>query len=280
MFGGPSFKLFSVLGFRVGAHWTLPLALVLAGVTHGGAAGVALSALLFASILAHELGHAVVARKKRVPIDGIDLHMFGGVAKMQAPPRSPDDEIAISVAGPAVSFALAGAFFALPALIPALASSTVVMWLASANLALGAFNLIPALPLDGGRVLRAILAKRKGLVHGTEIAVKVSRALAIALAALGLFTNPWLVALAVLVWMMGTAELRAVLQHVALMRMGAWHPADVPWVRYDVAAERDRRGAPPTGSHAASRPAPRTAERSSSRGGIALEPDLIILPPR
>lgn len=263
MFGGPSFKLFSVLGFRVGAHWSLLLALALAAWTNGGLAGVFMSALLFASILAHELGHAVVARNKRVPIAGIDLHMFGGVAKMQAPPRSPDDEVAIAIAGPVVSLVLAGAFFGARALVPALAGSSVVFWLAAANLMLGAFNLLPALPLDGGRVLRAVLAKRRGLLRGTELAVTTSRVVAVGLGVLGVLTNPWFVALAVLVWVMGSQELRAVLQHARLTRMGAWHPADVPWLRYDVAAERDR--------HA----------NDQGRGrGVPLEPDVIILPPR
>lgn len=259
MFGGPSLRLFTVLGFRVGAHWSLPLALILAGLRHGGVAGVALSALLFASILAHELGHAVVARRLRVPIAGIDLHMFGGVAKMQAPPRSPNDEIAIAVAGPLVSLAIAAVVIALRVTVPAIASSSIALWIASANLMLGLFNLVPALPLDGGRVLRAVLARRHGLVAGTERAVTVARVLAVTLAVLGLATNAWLVVLAVLVWSMGSAELRAIRRHEVLTRMGAWHPAHVPWVRYDVAAEQSR---DPHG------------------GGRVLEPDLIILPPR
>jgi Zn-dependent protease len=261
--GGRSFKLFDVLGFRVGAHWTLPLALALAAWSYGGLGGVVLSLLLFASILAHELGHAVVARGRKVPIAGIDLHMFGGVARMQAPPRSPDDEIAISIAGPAVSLLLAGAFFAARTALPAVASSPVVLWLASANLMLGLFNLLPALPLDGGRVFRAILAKRRGLVGGTRLAVKVSRAIALGLGIVGVLTNPWLVALAVLVWMMGNAELATVARHDVLTRMGAWHPAQVPWVRYDVAADQDRQ----------------RAGHLDGRGG-PLEPDVIILPPR
>lgn len=239
MFGGPSFKLFHVLGFRVGAHWSLPLALVLAGISYGGLPGVILSVALFASILAHELGHAVVARRLRVPIEGIDLHMFGGVAKMKAPPRSPDDEIAISIAGPIVSLALAGAAWAVALAVPGLG---LVKWLAGANLMLGLFNLLPALPLDGGRVFRAILAKRRGLVRGTQLAVKVSRAIAIALGVFGIASGSmWLVLLAVLVWMMGSAELRNVAMHDAMTRMGAWHPNHVPWVSYDVAADEDRR---------------------------------------
>jgi Zn-dependent protease len=246
MFGGPSFKLFSVLGFRVGAHWSLPLALVLAAFSFGGLGGVALSVSLFASILAHELGHAVVARRLRVPIEGIDLHMFGGVAKMKSPPRSPNDEIAISIAGPIVSLALAAAFFVALAVVPAAllpaGAAGLVKWLAGANLMLGLFNLLPALPLDGGRVFRALLAKRKGLVGGTRTAVKVSRGIAVALGVFGIATGSfWLVMLAALVWMMGTAELNNVAAHDAMTRMGAWHPNHVPWVSYDVAANEDRR---------------------------------------
>ena len=138
---------------------------------------VAISSLLFASILAHELGHSVVARARGVPIAGIDLHLFGGVAKMAAPPRSPSDEIAIALAGPAVSLLIGGAAIALNAALP----QSLLVWLGGANLMLGLFNLLPALPLDGGRVLRAMLAKRRGLFGGTRVAVTVSRVIAVLL---------------------------------------------------------------------------------------------------
>ncbi len=237
MFGGRSFHLFTVLGFRVGAHWTLPLALILAGVSYGGLLGVLLSVLLFASILAHELGHSVVARTRGVPIAGIDLHLFGGVAKMAAPPRSPSDEIAIALAGPAVSLLIGGAAIAVNAALP----MSFLVWLGGANLMLGLFNLLPALPLDGGRVLRAMLAKRRGLFAGTRAAVTVSRAIAVLLGVAALASgNYWLVALAVMVWLMAGAELLQVQRHEVLTRMGAWHPADVPWASYDHAADRER----------------------------------------
>lgn len=239
MFSGRSFHLFTVLGFRVGAHWTLAIALVMAGVSYGGVAGVLLSALLFASILAHELGHAVVARSRGVPIAGIDLHMFGGVAKMAAPPRSPNDEIAIALAGPAVSLLLGGAALALNAALPL----TLLAWLGGANLMLGLFNLLPAIPLDGGRVLRAALAKRRGLLGGTRLAATVSRVLAVLLGVAAIAVgNYWIVALAVMVWMMAGAERMTIERHEVLTRMGAWHPAHVPWASYDHAADRDRAG--------------------------------------
>ena len=238
MFGGRSFHLFTVLGFRVGAHWTLALALVMAGFSYGGGLmGVLLAVLLFASILAHELGHSVVARSRGVPIAGIDLHMFGGVAKMSAPPRSPNDEIAITLAGPAVSLLIGGAALGVNAVLP----FGLLLWLGGANLMLGLFNLLPALPLDGGRVLRAILAKRRGLLGGTRVAVIVSRVIAVLLGVTALVSgNYWVVALALMVWLMAGAELMSIERHGALTRMGAWHPADVPWASYDHAADRDR----------------------------------------
>lgn len=237
MFRGRSFHLFTVLGFRVGAHWTLAIALVMAGFSYGsGVQGVLLSVLLFTSILAHELGHSVVARARGVPIAGIDLHMFGGVAKMSAPPRSPNDEIAIALAGPAVSLLIGGAALGINAALP----FGLLLWLGGANLMLGLFNLLPALPLDGGRVLRALLSKRRGLLGGTRAAVTVSRVIAVLLGVAALASsNYWVVALALMVWMMAGAELSSIEQHAVLTRMGA-HPADVPWARYDHAAARDR----------------------------------------
>jgi Zn-dependent protease len=225
MFGGNSFKLFTLAGFRIGAHWSFAAALVVAGLTRGGVSGVVFSLALFASILLHELGHALVARRRGVIIDGIDLHFFGGVAKMRTPPRSANDEIAIAVAGPLVSLALGLGFLALSLAVPV----QMVAWLGIANVVLAVFNMLPALPMDGGRVLRAVLAKRRGLFEGTRIAVVVSRVLAVGLGVLGVFTNPWLVLLAALVWMMGGAEMRGVREHQFLSRMGI---RGSPWDRY------------------------------------------------
>lgn len=251
MFGGKSFHLFTVLGFRVGAHWTLAIALAMAGFSYGGIEGVLLSVLLFASVLAHELGHSVVARSRGVPIAGIDLHMFGGVAKMTAPPRSPNDEIAIALAGPAVSLLLGGAALGLNAALP----FGLLLWLGGANLMLGLFNLLPAIPLDGGRVLRALLAKRRGLLGGTRLAVTVSRVIAVLLGASAIASgNFWIVMLAVVVWMMAGAERLTIERHEVLTRMGAWHPADVPWARYDSAADRDRAASGARGQSAAREP--------------------------
>lgn len=233
MFRGGSRRLFRVLGFEVSAHWSLFVALGLAAYLSGGLVGAAFSAALFVCILAHELGHAVVARRRGVPIDGIDLHFFGGVAKMAAPPRSPNDEIAIAVAGPVVSLVLG-------VVLLVVGGAPIVTWLGGANLILAAFNALPALPLDGGRVLRALLARRRGLVEGTRTAVLVSRVIAIGLAVVGAFTMPTLVLLAVLVWLLASQEQRGVMAHHALTFWGYTSP----WARYDAASRRGRAVAP------------------------------------
>lgn len=239
MFFGPSFMLFRAAGFPVSAHWSLFVALGLIAYSYGSlAGGLTLGGLLFSSVLLHELGHAVVARARRVPIEGIELHLFGGVAKMTAPPRSPKDEIAIAIAGPLVSLGLAGLGLGAAALYGAAAPGWLA-WFGGVNLLLGLFNLLPALPMDGGRVFRALLARRKGLVGGTRLAVKVSRGIAVGLAVLGLFFNAWLIALALLVWMLGSAELAEMHRHEVLARHGYSDDFD-PWARYERATRRGR----------------------------------------
>lgn len=239
MFGGPTLKLMKLFGIPIGIHWSLLLAVVLMGVAHGGASGVLLSLLVFTSVLLHELGHALVAERRRVPIAGIDLHFFGGVAKMTQPPRSPRDEIAIAIAGPLVSLALGVGLGALAAWLGRDAP-TFLPWIAGVNLSLAIFNMLPALPMDGGRVFRAVLAKRHGLVEGTKKAVTVGRVIAVLLGVAALFWNPWMLALAVLVWSLGSAENAQMKRHQTLRQMGFRDDEVDPWARYARAADRDR----------------------------------------
>jgi Zn-dependent protease/CBS domain-containing protein len=114
--------------------------------------------LFFGSVLLHELSHSLVALRNGLKISGITLFIFGGVSKMTDEPRSPGVEFRMAIAGPAASFVLAAVFFALSRLVdagPAHVFGTVFLWLAVVNAMLGAFNLLPGFPLDGGRVLRA-----------------------------------------------------------------------------------------------------------------------------
>lgn len=238
MFRGPTLQLFRIAGIPVGAHWSFLVAIAWMAFRGQGLAGVGFGMLVFASVLLHELGHSLVARRLRVPIEGIDLHLFGGVAKMGGPPRSPQDEMWIAIAGPLVSLALGAAFTGWFFLAPKAAPAW-VPWIAGANWMLGIFNLLPALPMDGGRVLRAWLAQRKGFATGTRLAVRLNRVLALGMAVYGWFESTWMLAMALLVWWMGSAELAQVRRHEVLRRFGfgdAWDP----WARYQRAADRSR----------------------------------------
>jgi Zn-dependent protease len=211
-----SFRLGTLLGFpiRVNLSFLLMLAVVLLWM--GGLPGVAVALMAAGSVLLHELGHALMARRLGVPIAGIELHFFGGAAQMADMPRSPRDEIAVAAAGPAVSFALAGVGHGLAAIT----GFWPLALFGSVNLVLGAFNLLPAFPSDGGRILRAWLARRRGLVGATEIAVKVGRVVCLGLGITGLALGSFqLVLVAFVLWTMGGAERLA-----ARMRgdRGAW----------------------------------------------------------
>jgi Zn-dependent protease len=171
----------------------------------GGLSGILVVLLAFASVILHELGHALVARRLGVGVSSIELHFFGGVARLESQPKSPKDELAIAAAGPAVSFLLGGL-----SLVLAIASG---LWifelLATINLILGAFNLIPALPMDGGRILRALLEPRLGFARSTQISVKISRVVSVLFAIVGLaFVQLQLLLLAGVLWYMASAELR------------------------------------------------------------------------
>jgi Zn-dependent protease len=133
------------------------------------------AALFFASLLLHELGHALQAKRDGVETDGITLWALGGVARIRAAIPSPGAELRIAAAGPAVTLVIAGACVALALAVP-LPSGVdgVIAWLGYMNVLLLAFNLIPAFPLDGGRMLRAALWRVKGdLASATRIAVAV-----------------------------------------------------------------------------------------------------------
>jgi Zn-dependent protease len=138
---------------------------------------VAAAILFFGSLLLHELGHAIQARRDGMQIDGITLWLFGGVARFRAMFRSAGAEFRIAIAGPLVTLGLSGAFALLAALVPSsLALHGLLAWVAYVNLLLLVFNLIPALPLDGGRVLRSILWSAKGNFEwATAIAGDIGR---------------------------------------------------------------------------------------------------------
>lgn len=204
-------KLFTIRGIPVHLHISfLVLAAAFVGwelITGGlgGAASLALMGLgLFGSVLLHELGHALMARRHDINTRSITLYPFGGVAALEAEPRDPDAELAIALAGPAVNGLLFG--LALPF---ALMGSTVAGIFAGMNLIMGLFNLAPAFPMDGGRVLRAWLSKRKGAASATDTALKVSKVFAWGFLGLGLVYSPSLALVgAFLLWAGGMERRR------------------------------------------------------------------------
>lgn len=147
---------------------------------------------LFISIVLHELSHSLVARQFGIPIHGITLFIFGGVAEMEEEPLNPGAEFLMAVAGPVTSLVLAALFYGLSAGSEALNSSAPVIavtrYLAFLNALLATFNLLPAFPLDGGRVLRAALWRWKGdLRQATRISCHIGSGFGVVLVALGIF---------------------------------------------------------------------------------------------
>ena len=215
--GGHSIQLMRVFGIRIGASpsWFVVLFVfiylasdyfrdVLGGsVTQAYLVAVTAVMLFFVSLVMHELGHALVARREGIEITGIDLWLFGGVAKMARDTTSPGAEFRIAVAGPVVTLVLVVIFVGLSALVQsgsaldvarfagdAEASPTLALLgtLASINLMLLLFNLIPAFPLDGGRIARALVWRLTGdRNRATRVAGRVGEGFAYLLIGLGIF---------------------------------------------------------------------------------------------
>jgi Zn-dependent protease len=153
-------------------------------------AGAVTALALFASVLVHELGHAWVALRNRIPIRGITLFIFGGVAQIGREPGGPAVELRIAIAGPATSLVLAALFAGAWHLVrgmPVLAAP--VIWLARINLAVAVFNLVPGFQLDGGRVARALVWRWTGsLRRASEIASAVGQVVAFGFIGWGILT--------------------------------------------------------------------------------------------
>lgn len=227
-------RLGRVFGFpvEINLSFVLLLAAVLLGYGGfgGGVGGLIVVGLVFGSVLLHELGHALVARRYGVHVSGIELSFFGGAAKMVEMPRSANHEIAIAAAGPAVSLMLAGVGLGLGGLFHVSAIGWLLGTIGWINLVLAGFNLIPALPMDGGRILRAALTRRMDFARATDLAVNVARVVAIGFGVVGIVLG-WLqlLVLAPLLWIMGTRErvlARAMVDQYAGYGRGSVDPFD------------------------------------------------------
>ena len=224
-------------GIPVRLNWTFPLVLplfaVVIGLDIGGLAavldglpgggidpdalggtyrpwllGLLTAAGLFVGVLLHEFGHSLVAMRYGYEIDSITLWLLGGLASFAEMPENWRHELRIAVAGPLVSVGVGivsyGLFLAMPAGFDA--GLFVFGYLALLNVGLAVFNMLPAFPMDGGRVLRALLARNRPHARATQTAARIGKVAAVVLGIVGLFANPMLILLAGFIYIAGSSE--------------------------------------------------------------------------
>jgi Zn-dependent protease len=224
-----SFRIGRIAGIDLKLHVTFALILGLGALQWGGphgargaAFGVLLVALLFVCVVLHELGHALMARRFGIATHAIVLLPIGGVAQLARSPDNPRHELWIAAAGPVVNLLIAGALLlatipmglgglpeeSLRALVTQPTPSALLLWLLGANVTMALFNLLPALPMDGGRILRAALTLRMGATRATPLAATVSQVLALGLGTLGLLQGNFLLAFIAAFVFLGAAQER------------------------------------------------------------------------
>ncbi len=221
-----SWRIARIAGIDLSLHWTFGLLVawvLLTAVTGYGVSqgllevGFVLS--LFGCVVLHELGHAMAARIYGIPTHGITLLPIGGVAQLERIPRNPWQEFVIALAGPAVNVFIVGVLFPLVALLQGaggwLSPLTVggsflarLMWV---NVMLVCFNLLPAFPMDGGRVLRSLMATQSDYVTATRRAKRIGQGVALIFVLLSFWINPMLLFIAVFVVMAAESEYQSVL---------------------------------------------------------------------
>jgi Zn-dependent protease/CBS domain-containing protein len=217
-----SFRVGTLARIPIQVHATFALLLAWIALSHvlqghglaEMAGGLLLVVSIFACVVLHELSHALAARRFGIQTREITLLPIGGVARLERMPEKPIQELVVAIAGPITSLAIAAALFALSAVLggaTALPEQRVVggpfvaklMWI---NVTLAIFNLLPAFPMDGGRVLRAALALRLDRDRATEIAARIGQGMALLFGVIGVFFNPFLVLIAVFIWFGAKSE--------------------------------------------------------------------------
>jgi len=234
-----SWKVARVAGIDLHVHATFLILLAWIGVSHWLEArsitavlvGVAFILALFTCVVLHEFGHALTARQFGIGTRDITLLPIGGLARLERMPRRPLEEFLVAIAGPAVNVVIAALLFTWmivsgdwqPVDGLSVAHGSFAERLMVVNAGLVLFNLLPAFPMDGGRVLRAVLATRLPHARATQIAATVGQGMAILFGFIGLLGNPMLLFIALFVWIgaaqeSGAAEMQSVLAGVPVRR--------------------------------------------------------------
>lgn len=220
-----SFPIGRVFGVEIRVHASFFLLVALFAVASTGPGGVGLLSglswlvVLFACVVVHELAHCVVGQAHGAVVRDIVLLPIGGMSRLDRLPSRPEDELAMAIAGPIASVVLGVAAGVVAgavgiALFPVdLVTGSLLARLCWVNLLLAAFNLLPAFPLDGGRVLRALLARHHSVTVATHRAATVGRGVAVLMIAAGFLVDVWLLVIGTFVYFAATAEERATLQH-------------------------------------------------------------------
>jgi Zn-dependent protease len=210
-----------LFGIEIRLHWTfLTLVFLLAWSNAGGGpraiwVGLVWVGAVFGSVLVHELAHCLVARRRGAVVNDILLTPIGGMSQLDNIPEASADELAIAIVGPLTSLALAfvaaglGMAFGAKLWPPTLFAGSWFARLVWLNVLLGGFNLLPALPMDGGRVLRAALARHRDRASATQLAAQVARFLAVSMIAVGFFYSFWLIIIGIFVLLGAKAEEQA-----------------------------------------------------------------------
>ena len=222
-----SWKIATISKIDVYIHATFLLIIGWVGFTYwqqtqtwpGTLEGIFFTLVLFGCVVLHEFGHALSARRYGIKTRDITLYPIGGVARLERMPDKPIEEFLVALAGPAVNVVIAAALFSwllitntfTPLASLSLTTGPFIERLMMVNISLVLFNLIPAFPLDGGRVLRALLAMRMEYIQATRIAAFIGQGLALLLGLLGLFNNPFLLFIAVFIWI-GAAQESSLVQ--------------------------------------------------------------------
>jgi Zn-dependent protease len=217
-----SWRLGTAFGIGIFVHWSFLLLVAFAVImdrSAGGSGiyGLELLGIAFTCVVLHELGHALMARRFGIATRDITLYPIGGVATLERMSEKPVEELLIALAGPAVNVAilglLASAFIVYPQAFASfmdLEQRNILVDLARVNLTLVLFNMLPAFPMDGGRVFRALLVPVLGRLAATEVAATVGTMFAILFVILGVFSNPLLLLIAFFGYVAGRQELAAV----------------------------------------------------------------------